>query len=269
MKTLFLAVLLSSFAAFADAAVTKLTWHGHAAFELVTPKGAVLFVDPWLKNPLNPKKDPLSGVKKADYILVSHGHIDHVGDSVELAKKTKAKLVSTPELARAMSALMGFPASQVGYDTMGNAGGELKLADGEVVVQFTPAVHASGLDLGDGKPAAYGGNALGFLIKVKDGPTIYHSGDTAFFKDMEQLAAADVDVALLNIGGHFGMEPEGAAMAARVINPKLVVPHHYKTMPILTQDASAFAKELEADKIPMRELQPGDTLEFEGREPKK
>ena len=103
---------------------------------------------------------------------------------------------------------------------------------------------------------------------IMDGPTIYHSGDTAFFKDMELLASADVDVALLNIGGHFGMEPDAAAMAARAINPKLAIPHHYKSFPILTQDPKGFFDELDNDKIAHEEMQPGQTIEFSGRERK-
>lgn len=270
MKTL-MALSLSLLAACVSAAETRLTYHGHAAFEIVTPKGKTLFIDPWLKNPLNPAAksgDPLAKIAKADYILVTHGHFDHTGDAVALAKKTKARLVANFELGTNMAKVLGYPEGQMGFDTLGNSGGELTLADGEVTVQFTQAVHSSGIDAGKDKPVAYGGNPNGFLIRIKDGPTIYHSGDTAFFKDMDQLAASDVDAALLNIGGHFGMEPDAAAMAARVINPKLVIPHHYKTFPILTQDAGEFFKELDSDKIAHRELAPGETLTFNGREPK-
>jgi L-ascorbate metabolism protein UlaG (beta-lactamase superfamily) len=272
-KLLFAAALLAVPSAGRAAGKTTITFHGHSAFEIVTPKGKVLFVDPWLKNPVNPAAangaDPLAKVKKADYLLVTHGHFDHVGDAVALAKTTKARLVANYDLGNNMVRVLGFPKDQVGFDTMGNSGGELKLADGEIVVQFTPAVHSSSLDGGEDKPLAYGGNPNGFLLKIKDGPIIYHSGDTAFFKDMEQLAAADVDLALLNIGGHFGMEPQAAADAARVINAKFVVPHHYKGFPILTQDVKEFFDELEADKIEHLELQPGKSLVFDGRSPVK
>lgn len=272
MKTLALASLLSFIngvsAAPAAAATTKVTWHGHAAFEIVTPRGKTLLIDPWLKNPKNPAKNPLGG-RKADFILLTHGHSDHVGDAVELAKAAKSRLVANFELGTSLARLLGFPKDQMGLDTLGNTGGTLKLADDELTVQFTPAVHSSGIDAGEDKPLGYGGNPNGFLIRIKDGPTIYHSGDTAYFKDMEQLAEADVDLALLNIGGHFGMEPEAAATAARAINPRLVVPHHYGTFPVLTQSPAEFFKALDEDKLAHRELSPGETLFFDGKEPKK
>src|ERR1044071_4014115 len=115
------AILLAG--SFAEtAAQTKLTWLGHAAFSITTPKGAVLLIDPWLRNPANPDvkagKDPLASISKVDYILVTHGHRDHVGDAVEIARKTGAKLIANPELAGNLVKLVDFPAQQAGANIM-------------------------------------------------------------------------------------------------------------------------------------------------------
>ena len=262
------------FAEKAPAGDTTITWHGHAAFSITTPSGKVLFIDPWLKNPMSPDKDPITHIAKADYILITHGHFDHVGDAVELAKKTGARLVAPFELGINMVRLLGFPGKQLGFDTLGNPGGNLKLADGEVTVTFTAAVHSSGLDTPDGEskgtPVAYGGNPVGYVISIKNGPTIYHTGDTAYFSDMELIGQHHApDVALLNIGGHFGMEPEAAARAARAVHAKLVVPHHFKTFPVLTADAKEFFGLLDKQGIAHRELAPGGSLIYEGARLKK
>lgn len=267
---------LASFAspsarAAAAPAETKLRYHGHAAFEILTPKGKTIFIDPWLKNPANPAarngQDPVAKTEKADYILATHGHSDHVGDAVALAKKTKARLIAPFELGQNMAIALGYPADQVGIDTLGNAGGELTIADGEVTVAFTPAVHSSGLDAdSSGKqPMIFGGNAVGYVVRIKGGPTIYHSGDTAYFRDMEEIGEKwRPDVALLNIGGHFGMQPDAAAKAAKAVRAGLVIPHHFKTFPILTQSSDGFFKLLDAQKTVHREMEPGSTLAFVG-----
>lgn len=270
-------VILGAFlleAAAAAASTTTITWHGHAAFEVVTPNGVVMLIDPWLSNPANPKAkdkgDPLAHLKKADYILLTHGHFDHVGDAVSIAKKTGARLIANFELGTNMAKLLGYPREQMGFDTLMNIGGEITVANGEVVVAMTPAVHSSGLANPLAKEQdpeiATGGNAAGFVLKIKNGPTIYHSGDTAYFKDMEVIGEQHApDVALLNIGGHFGMEPAMAARAAASVKARLAIPMHFGTFPVLTQDAQPFADELKKRKIGYLKMEPGATIIFEGK----
>lgn len=254
---------------------TKVRWFGHAAFSITTPRGRVFLIDPWLRNPSNPEakggRDPLAAVPKVDYILLTHGHRDHVGDAVELAEKTGAALVSNPELASNLVRLAGFPAKLAGTDAVMGIGGEIQVADGEVTIAMTPAVHSSSVF--DPKAAAgeadraYGGNPAGFVLIIKDGPTIYHTGDTAYFRDMETVGEQyRIDLALLNIGGHFGMEPRMAARAARAVGARLAVPHHFATFPGITQTADAFAAELKRLGVPFHEMRPGDTLTFRGRQ---
>jgi L-ascorbate metabolism protein UlaG (beta-lactamase superfamily) len=254
---------------------TKVKWFGHAAFSITTPRGKVLLIDPWLNNPSNPEakegKDPLASVPKVDYILLTHGHRDHVGDAVEIAKKTGAVLISNPELAGNLVKLAEFPNKQAETDAIMGIGGEIQIADGEVTVAMTPAVHSSSVfnpkATATEAERAYGGNPAGFVLIIKNGPTIYHSGDTAYFKDMETIGEEyQVDLALLNIGGHFGMEPHMAARAANSVRAKLAVPQHYATFPGIAQNSDAFASELKKLRIPFYEMKPGETISFLGKQ---
>ena len=259
----------------ASAQETRVRWFGHAAFSVTTPGGKVLLIDPWLRNPLNPEakdgKDPLASVTKVDYILLTHGHRDHVGDAGEIARRTGAALVCNPELAGNLVRLAEFPAKQAETDAVMGIGGEIKLAGGEVTVAMTPAVHSSSVfnpKAGPSEPErAYGGNPAGFVLVIRGGPTIYHSGDTAYFKDMETVGEQyAVDLALLNIGGHFGMEPRMAARAAQSVRARLAVPQHYATFPGIAENAGAFAAELKKLRIPIYEMKPGETVTFRGRQ---
>src|SRR5882724_5146556 len=270
-----LLVLSFGFVNQALAQETKLKWFGHAAFSIITPNGKVLLIDPWLRNPSNPEakdgKDPLVAVPRVDYILLTHGHRDHVGDAVEIARKTGAVLISNPELAGNLVKLADFPSRQAETDAIMGIGGEIQIADGEVTIAMTPAVHSSSVfnpKAGANEPErAYGGNPAGFVIAIKNGPTIYHSGDTAYFKDMETIGESySIDVALLNIGGHFGMEPRMAARAAQSVRAKLAIPQHFGTFPGIVQDATSFAAELKKLKIDFYEMKPGETISFRGKQ---
>jgi L-ascorbate metabolism protein UlaG (beta-lactamase superfamily) len=254
---------------------TKIRWFGHAAFSIVTPRGKVLLIDPWLKNPSNPDaqqdKDPFVAIPKVDYILLTHGHRDHVGDAVEIAKRTGAILICNPELAGNLAKLADFPSKQAETDAIMGIGGEIQIADGEVTVAMTPAVHSSSVfnpKAGATEAErAYGGNPAGFVLIIKNGPTIYHSGDTAYFKDMETIGEEyQIDLALLNIGGHFGMEPRMAAKAAKSVRAKLAVPQHFATFPGIAENSAVFAAELKKLQIPFYEMKPGETISYRGRE---
>jgi L-ascorbate metabolism protein UlaG (beta-lactamase superfamily) len=224
------------------AAKTAVTWYGHAAFKIETPSGKTMLVDPWLQNPTNPTgKDDVKSIK-ADLILVTHGHFDHVGDATEIAKRTKAKLVATFDLGNALVAA-GYPKDQFGFDTGGNFGGSVTVLDGEVTITFVPAVHSS--NVGDGAAVKPGGNPGGFLIQIKNGPSIYHTGDTDVFGDMAMLGKfAKVDLMLACIGDHFTMGPDRAAEAVKLVKAMSVAPMHFGTFPVLTGTTADFAKAL-------------------------
>src|SRR5438270_12672313 len=135
------------FALVRNMAQTQLTWYGHSGFKIVTPGGKALLIDPWLTNPVFAKGEQvLAALKEVDLILLSHGHSDHVGNAVEIGKKTGAKLVANFDLSTAVTSVLGYPSEQAGSDTTVHIGGQLTLLDGELSVCFVPAWHGSSVN---------------------------------------------------------------------------------------------------------------------------
>ena len=271
-KFLMIAFIVSILAAsHVNAAPTQLTWYGHSAFKITTPSGKILLLDPWITNPANKNgAADLAGITKADFILITHGHFDHVGDSVAIAKKTGAHLVCTADLGAALVAYAGFPKDQAGMDTEGNFGGEISLLGGEVKVLFVPAVHSSSVTPPPGSADTnphFGGNPGGFVITIAGGPTIYDTGDTDEFSDMALIPKAHkIDVMLCCIGDHYTMGPTRAADAVKMVHPTFVIPIHYGTFPILSGTPAEFGDALKqvGAKAQMTVMKVDQTLTFSG-----
>jgi len=246
------------------ASQTQLTWFGQSAFKIVTPAGNVLLIDPWLQNPKNPNgKEDLANLKRVDLIFVTHGHSDHVGDAVEIAKKTGAKLVAGLDLATAMIIVLGFPSKQAEMNTTPLFGGEVKLLDGEVTTVLVPAIHGSGLGKDDESRPIYAGEPGGVVIAIKNGPTFYHTGDTDLFSDMALVPRYNkIDIMMVCIGDHFTMGPRRAADAVKLVGPRTVIPMHYATFPVLTGTPEEFDRELKNLKLEadLRVMKIGETI---------
>src|SRR5216117_2849527 len=166
--------------------------HGNAT-NLVRPVGfqdrnagrKVLLIDPWLTNPVFERgQDEIAALNHVDLVLVTHGHSDHVGNAVEIGKKTRAKLVATFDLSAAIVTTLGYPSELADVETTGHMGGTLTLLGGEIAVTFVPAWHGSGVSKEETAPSVYAGNPAGMVIAIRGGPTIYHTGDTDLFSDM-------------------------------------------------------------------------------------
>lgn len=229
--------------------MARLTWHGHSCFTLETGDGTRIMIDPWLDE--NPAADiKAADVDKLDYILVSHGHSDHFADCIPLAKRTGATVISTFEL-------VSFCQQEGVRNGHGmNIGGAYLFPFGRV--KLTPAVHTGSI-AGD-KEGAFTTDCCGFLISLDGGPTIYHAGDTALITDM-QLLQGRVDLAILPIGDNFTMGPEDAARAVEMIQPETVIPMHYNTFEVISQNPESF-REMVGEAARVEILEPGGSYEL-------
>ena len=228
----------------------SVTFYRHAAFKL-SGAGVTVVIDPWLSNPL--LNTPVDKVGKVDLILVTHGHGDHVGDTVALAKKSGAQVVAIHELS-VILAQQGV-AQAVGM----NKGGTLTAAG--LKITMTHAVHSSTVEEGGQIIAA--GDPGGFVVQFPNGFTAYHAGDTAVFKDMELIRELyHPELAMLPIGSHYVMSPAEAALACKMLKPRWVIPMHYGTFPVLTGTPEELKKLLKDEPgITVIAMKPGETVE--------
>jgi L-ascorbate metabolism protein UlaG (beta-lactamase superfamily) len=209
---------------------TRIRWLGHAAMAIETA-GYKILIDPFFTG--NPKAAITADQAEADFILISHGHSDHVGDSIAIAQRTGATVISNYEISVWLQ--------QQGVEKVHGQqhGGGFNHPFGRV--KLTLAFHGSALPDGSN-----GGNPCGFLIYLKDGKKIYHAADTGLFGDMKLIGEEGIDLAILPIGDNFTMGPDDSMRAIQLIEPKRVIPIHFNTWPIIAQDANAWAAKVKA-----------------------
>jgi len=226
----------------------KLTYWGHSCF-LIENGRHVLLIDPFLTG--NPKAPVSAAQVRCDYILLSHGHNDHLGDAIDIARRTKAMVISNHEIVTYCGK----------YGVAGhgmNTGGAHHLPFGRV--KMTPAWHSSAYETEEG--FLYMGNPMGMLITM-DAKTVYHAGDTALFGDMKLIGDMHkIDVALLPIGDNYTMGIDDAVKAVEFLHPRLTIPMHYNTFEAITCDPQEFVKKCLAVGAEVKIVEPGESFEF-------
>ncbi|WP_394233210.1 metal-dependent hydrolase [Niallia oryzisoli] len=225
----------------------KITYHGHSVVKIET-NGKTILIDPFITG--NGLTDLKVENVKPDVIIISHGHGDHVGDTVQLAKVNDSLVIANDELSTYLS--------WQGLRVHGmHIGGSYQFDFGRV--KLTQAFHGTGLQTGDNN-IVYCGMPAGILF-MSEGKTIYHAGDTALFSDMKLIGERHpIDVAFLPIGDNYTMGPEDAAYAAKLLGAKTIVPMHYNTFPVIRQDPQEFIKLLEDGNGKI--LNPGEGIDL-------
>lgn len=239
-----------------------LTWLGHATVLMATRTGTRIVFDPWLEG--NPKfPDDVTSLGALDGIAVTHGHFDHIGSVTPLAAGTGAPVICTPEMAA------HFASDGVSNVVEMNKGGTVEV--GDVELTMVSADHSCGIAITDGQPHAYGGDPVGFIIRLRpgDGGPVYVSGDTNVFGDMALIRNLYApEIGLIPIDGHYNMGPREAAHAVTLLRLARVVPIHYGTFPELTGTPEQFTRHLadrEATTV-VAVIEPGQSVPLRARD---
>jgi L-ascorbate metabolism protein UlaG (beta-lactamase superfamily) len=227
---------------------TSLTWLGHSTFRVETPEGKTFLIDPWItQNPRCPAGEKHQ--RKVDVLLCTHGHGDHIGDAVAICRELQPTVVGIFELASWLGSKGAKNISPM------NKGGTQEVAG--VKVTMVHAVHSCGIQEEDGS-FVYGGEACGYVLEFSDGLKLYHAGDTAVFSDMQIIHDLySPDIALLPMGDHFTMGIREAEYACKLLKPRVVVPMHFGTFPVLKGDPHDLRPAAKRLGFELWEMEPG------------
>ena len=235
---------------------TTFTWYGHSCWEVTTPGGRTILIDPWFGNPTSPKTP--DAVDRCDLLLVSHGHYDHFGEALMIGSRTRPVWPCIHELSLWLARNYAHKDSVIGM----NKGGTVEAAG--IKVTMVHADHSAGDIYGGVEAPLYLGEPVGFVVELENGFRFYYAGDTDVFGDMRLIAERfKPELALLPIGGHFTMDPTAAALATELLGVQHVLPIHYGTFPALTGTPDELRSELakwHLTDVEVHAVEPGGTI---------